>query len=65
MNPSNNKTVLITPKTTEKTILTAAQKRFNSLTKKIDLERKRLIEWQEATPIYHQKINDEYDPALN
>ncbi len=65
MNPSNNKTVLITPKTTEKTALSAAQKRFNSLTKKIDLERKRLIEWQEATPTYHQKINDEYEPALN
>ena len=65
MNPSNNKTVLITPKTTEKTALSAAQKRFNSLTKKIDLERKRLIEWQEATPTYHQKIKDEYEPALN
>ena len=65
MNPSNNKTVLITPKTTEKTALSAAQKRFNSLTKKIDLERKRLIEWQDATPTYHQKINDEYEPALN
>ena len=65
MNASNNKTVLITPKTTEKTILSVAQKRFNSLTKKIDLERKRLIEWQEATPTYHQKINDEYEPALN
>ena len=65
MNASNNKIVLITPKTTEKTILSVAQKRFNSLTKKIDLERKRLIEWQEATPTYHQKINDEYEPALN
>ncbi len=65
MNASKNKTVIITPKTTEKIILSAAQKRFNSLTKKIDLERKRLVEWQEITPTYDQKVIDEYEPALN
>ena len=65
MNESSNKTVLITPKKTEKTTLSAAQKRFNSLTKKIDVERNRLIEWQETTHTYHQKLNNEYEPLLN
>ncbi len=65
MNESSNKTVLITPKKTEKTTLSAAQKRFNSLTKKIDVERNRLIEWQETTHTYHKKLNNEYEPLLN
>ena len=65
MNASSNKTVLITPKKAEKTTLSAAQKRFNSLTKKIDVERNRLIEWQETTHTYHQKLNNEYEPLLN
>ena len=65
MNAPSTKTVLITPKTTEKTTLSSAQKRFNSLTKKIDVERNRLIEWQEITHTYHQKINNEYEPLLN
>ena len=65
MNAPSTKTVLITPKTTEKTTLSSAQKRFNSLTKKIDVERNRLIEWQEITHTYHQKINTEYEPLLN
>jgi hypothetical protein len=65
MNASNNQTVQITPKKAEKTTLSAAQKRFNSLTKKIDAERNRLIEWQEITQTYNQKLSNDYEPQLN
>jgi len=65
MNASNNQTVQITPKKAEKTTLSAAQKRFNSLTKKIDTERNRLIGWQEITQTYNQKLSSEYEPQLN
>jgi hypothetical protein len=62
MTPSKNKIVLITQKTDGKKTLSAAQKQFNSLTKKIDLQKKRLTEWIETIPLYRQKFELEYDP---
>jgi hypothetical protein len=62
MNRSKNKIVRITPKTDGKKILSAAQKQFNSLTKKIDSKKKLLIEWKETIPLYRQKVEQEYEP---
>ncbi len=62
MNASKNKTVSITPKADEKKILSAQQKQFNSLTKKIDLQKQRLIDWQETVPLYQQKMIESYEP---
>lgn len=62
MNQSKNKIVRITPKVDGKKILSAAQKQFNSLTKKIDSKKKLLIEWKETIPLYRQKIEQEYEP---
>lgn len=64
MTQSKNKTVRITPKT-DKKILSAAQKQFNSLTKKIDQQKKLLLEWKETIPLYRQKIDAEYEPLDN
>ena len=57
-----SKTVQITPKVEGKKTLSAAQKQFNSLTKKIDRQKKLLIEWKETVPLYHQKFEQEYEP---
>ncbi|TRW89755.1 J domain-containing protein [Candidatus Methylobacter oryzae] len=62
MAQSNSKTVRITPKTAEKKPLSTAQKQFNSLTKKIDLQKKLLVEWKETIPLYHQQVEQEYEP---
>ena len=62
MNRSKNKIVRITPKADGKKILSAAQKQFNSLTKKIDGKKKLLIEWKETIPLYRQKVEQEYEP---
>ena len=62
MNRPKNKIVRITPKADGKKILSAAQKQFNSLTKKIDSKKKLLIEWKETIPLYRQKIEQEYEP---
>ena len=64
MTQSKNKTVRISSKTDKKT-LSAAQKQFNSLTKKIDQQKKLLLEWKETIPLYRQKIEAEYDPLDN
>ncbi|MFI3191099.1 hypothetical protein BCS42_00890 [Crenothrix sp. D3] len=64
MTQSKNKTVRITPKT-DKKILSAVQKQFNSLTKKIDQQKKLLLEWKETIPLYRQKIDAEYEPLDN
>jgi hypothetical protein len=61
MKQSKNKAVSISSKTDKKT-LSAAQKKFNSLTKKIDQQKKLLLEWKETIPLYRQKIETEYDP---
>ncbi len=57
-----SKIVQISPKTEGKKTLSAAQKQFNSLTKKIDRQKKLLIEWKETVPLYHQKFEQEYEP---
>lgn len=62
MTQSKSKTVRITPKTVEKKPLSTAQKQFNSLTKKIDQQKKLLGEWKETIPLYHQHVEQEYEP---
>lgn len=64
MNQSKNKAVSISTKTDKKT-LSAAQKKFNSLTKKIDQQKKLLLEWKETIPLYRQKVETEFDPLDN
>ena len=46
----------------QKTTLSAAQKQFNSLTKKIESQKQQLIEWEKTIPLYQQKFNQEYLP---
>jgi len=62
MTTAKNKTISITPKADEKKTLSAQQKQFNTLTKKIDSQKQRLVEWQETIPVYQQKINQSYEP---
>ncbi|MGD8854618.1 MAG: molecular chaperone DnaJ [Gammaproteobacteria bacterium] len=42
--------------------LTPAQKKFNSLTKRIDRQRRRLAEWQEIMPSYQEEVVRTYQP---
>lgn len=65
MTQSKSKIVRIAPKTAGKTTLSAAQKQFNSLTKKIDRQKKLLIEWTETIPAYHQKVEQEFNPLVD
>jgi len=65
MNPSKSKIVRITPKADGKKTLSADQKQFNSLTKKIDQQKKLLLEWQETIPVYNQKVEQEYEPLAD
>ena len=58
MTTSNRKAVRIVEKA-EKTALSQAQKKFNSLTKKIDAQKKLLQEWQDAVPQYQQRVSGE------
>ena len=62
MNPSKRKIVRITPKADGNKTLSANQKQFNSLIKKIDRQKKLLIEWKETIPLYRQKVEHDYDP---
>lgn len=62
--PQSNKTIRLAPKTQEKT-LSAAQKQFNSLSKKIDQQKKTLLAWKEAIPVYQQKSEQEYNPLVD
>lgn len=45
--------------------LSAAQKQFNSLSKRIDKQKKRLREWRQTVPVYRQKVQREYQPLLD
>ncbi|MDD2722878.1 MAG: hypothetical protein PHH59_02490 [Methylovulum sp.] len=63
MTKANNKVVQVKPKAQAKT-LSAAQKQFNSLSKKIDRQKNLLREWKETIPSYHQKVGQEYDPLV-
>ena len=62
MSTSKNKAISITPKANEKKTLSAQQKQFNTLTKKIDLQKQRLVEWQDTRPLYQQKVVESYEP---
>ncbi|SJM89472.1 DnaJ-like protein [Crenothrix polyspora] len=59
-----NKIIHIAPKAQDKT-LSAAQKLFNSLSKKIDLQKKALLAWKEALPVYRQKSEQEFNPLVD
>jgi len=58
-----NKEVRIVSKADKKT-LSAAQKQFNSLSKKIDQQKKLLLKWKETIPSYNHKVEQEYEPLL-
>ena len=62
MNSPKSKVVRIIPKSDGKKALSADQKQFNSLTKKIDRQKQRLIEWKATIPLYRQKVEHDYDP---
>jgi hypothetical protein len=64
MTQSKNKNVRIAPETDKKT-LSAAQKQFNNLTKRIDQQKKLLLQWKETMLVYRQKVDQEYDPLVN
>lgn len=64
MTQPKDKSVRITHKTDSK-VLSAAQKRFNSLTKKIDSQKKILLEWKETIPVYRQKMEQEYNVLVD
>lgn len=58
-----NKVVHVKPKAQAKT-LSGAQKQFNSLSKKIEQQKKLLVEWKETIPPYYQTVEQEYDPLI-
>ncbi|MDD5272326.1 MAG: hypothetical protein PHU14_06360 [Methylovulum sp.] len=64
MTPSNPKAIRISPKKQGNT-LSAAQKRFNTLIRQIDKKKQLLLAWKEAIPVYHQKVEHEYDPLFD
>ncbi len=59
MTSSHRKIVRIAPVADSKT-LSKAQKQFNTLTQKIENEKKRLLEWQDAIPTYNRKVSGEF-----
>lgn len=60
----DNKIIHIAPKAQDKT-LSAAQKLFNNLSKKIDQQKKALLAWKEALPVYRQKSEQEFNPLID
>ena len=60
MTSSHRKIVRIAPIADNKA-LSKAQKQFNTLTQKIEAEKKRLVEWQEAIPNYNRKVSGEFE----
>jgi hypothetical protein len=65
MTKPSTKIVSIAPKADGKKTLSTAQKQFNSLTKKIEKQKKRLLEWTETIPVYRQKIAQHYEPLID
>ena len=57
---SNVLQLTISAKTTPK--LSAAQRKFNALLKKIDKQRLTLQAWEAALPLYHQRWHEEFMP---
>ena len=64
MTPSNRNIVHIADEA-EKKVLSKAQKKFNTLIKTIDVQKKRVLEWQETLPQYNHRINESYQPLLD
>lgn len=60
----SNKVVQISPAGVDKK-LSAAQKQFNSLSKRIDKQKQRLQQWQQAVPAYRRKVQEDYQPLLD
>ncbi len=56
-----NRKIVNIQQTPEKKILSKAQKLFNSLIKKIETEKKLLLEWQTTMPEYQRKYDKDYD----
>ena len=63
MTSSHQKNVRIAPVTDSKT-LSKAQKQFNTLSQKIEAEKKRLLEWQETIPTYNRKVSGEFEKLV-
>lgn len=63
MSASEHKSVQIRQHT-DKKILSKAQKQFNTLSKKIEQEKKLLQEWQTQIPVLQQKSSVEYTPLF-
>ncbi|MEO8599830.1 MAG: J domain-containing protein [bacterium] len=63
MKTPSSKVVKITQKTST-TSLSRAQKLFNKLIKKIDVQRQKLRAWQTAIPLYQQKHAGEFAPLM-
>lgn len=49
----------------EKTVLSKAQKKFNNLIKKIDAQKKILLEWETSKSKISQRIHGEYQPLVD
>lgn len=62
MSQDQNKEVRIAPQTEGKESLSPAQKQFNNLTKKIERQKKRLLEWNETMSTCQQKASNELLP---
>ena len=63
MTSSHHKIVRIAPVADSKT-LSKAQKQFNTLSQKIEAEKKRLLEWQETIPTYNRKVSGEFEKLV-
>lgn len=63
MKTTPSKIVKITQKTSA-TSLSKAQKLFNKLIKRIDVQRQQLLAWQTTVPLYQQKHDSAYTPLL-
>jgi hypothetical protein len=49
----------------EKAVLSKAQKKFNSLIKKIDAQKKILVDWENSKTKISQRVNGEHQPLLD
>lgn len=49
----------------EKAVLSKAQKKFNSLIKKIDAQKKILVDWENSKSKISQRVNGEHQPLLD
>lgn len=50
---------------TEKTVLSNAQKKFNNLIKKIETQKKILVEWENSKSKISQRVHGEYQPLAD